>query len=202
MDHWCRMEIPRVVFASLWVNIGGHHLQSFSKTDACLPSMDRTPGQYVFTRHDRAKPPMCTRLWPLQHAGTFCVDRVTLRPTTKIWRPSKTSAAKTHDLSETFTAGCVRLEPRECFVPEISFLLGSTLSRDLIPPAALVTDGLNCGVLLYEYIWESGQSRPTCNVSAHPPATSSHLLFRPITEAGFIVIITDTDLILPGIDLK
>ena len=40
-----------------------------------------------------------------------------------------------HDLSETFTAACVRLEFRECPLPKTSFLLGSTLSRDLLPPA-------------------------------------------------------------------
>ena len=49
VDHWCGMEIPRVVLACLWVGIGGHQLQSYSETDAGhLSPLVRASDQHVF----------------------------------------------------------------------------------------------------------------------------------------------------------
>ena len=48
MDHWCGMEIPRVVLACLWVGIGGHQLESFFQGHASHRSPTaQVPGQHV-----------------------------------------------------------------------------------------------------------------------------------------------------------
>ena len=87
-----------------------------------------------------------------------------------------------HDLSETVTGGRVRLKPRERLLTEIFFLLRSTLSRDLLPPALCSKMVVIVGFLFPGTCWKVGRggqhAMRQCMYADVKPYRVSHRLRR------------------------
>ena len=152
---WTFQELYSQVF---WIGISGHQLQPFSQTDAShLPPMARARGQHVFFyvmtvrefASARGCGPRCMRELLALIGRSFDQRKA------KDMAPHQDYCDLEHKPSRTFTAGCVRLKPRERLLTRIFPAMEHALAR---PPtaSALLGNGWNYGVLVCGYFWEGG----------------------------------------------